>query len=303
MRLLSRSLFLMVLGGLAAADLVRAANIEPGHAKNDIYVSLLRDGVTLAGTKVVFPEPLLHDGDSPAAEQAALKKLANSANHDLEDLIKKSDLADFISKPSDEKAADNAMIRHGNVWFVVYADLDAFDPSKRTVRKDDGKPVSAANMSFTTKLIGDDELKARKIHRSDPKLEWFTHLTGDLLEKVHVESTDRMRASRSEASWVFASRTDPRFDDDPQFPNRWWMMDPNTGKMVGKPHRYSGAASTTKISRLASVPGALLVESHFAFVEPTEWFDGSAVLRSKITLVAQDQIRRLRRELKANPQP
>jgi hypothetical protein len=80
-------------------------------------------------------------------------------------------------------------------------------------------------------------------------------------------------------------------------------MDPNTGKAVGKPHRYDGSASTTKISRLASVPGALLIESHFAFVEPMEWFDGTPVLRSKITMVAQDQIRRLRRELKADPKP
>ena len=52
-----------------------------------------------------------------------------------------------------------------------------------------------------------------------------------------------------------------------------------------------------KVSRLATVPGALLVEAHFAFSEPQAWFDGAPILRSKIGVVAQDQIRGLRREL------
>jgi hypothetical protein len=41
----------------------------------------------------------------------------------------------------------------------------------------------------------------------------------------------------------------------------------------------------------------LLVEAHFAFAEPRAWFDGAPILRSKLSLIAQDQIRRLRREL------
>ena len=48
------------------------------------------------------------------------------------------------------------------------------------------------------------------------------------------------------------------------------------------PKPYPGGASYVKISRLATVPGALLVEAHFAFVEPRAWFDGAPILRSKI---------------------
>jgi hypothetical protein len=36
---------------------------------------------------------------------------------------------------------------------------------------------------------------------------------------------------------------------------------------------------------------------HGGFVEPREWFQGNPVLRSKLGLIAQDQIRRLRREI------
>ena len=60
---------------------------------------------------------------------------------------------------------------------------------------------------------------------------------------------------------------------------------------------YPGGISYTKISRLAFRPSALLVEMHGAFVEPREWFQGGPILRSKFSVVAQDQIRTLRREL------
>ena len=70
-------------------------------------------------------------------------------------------------------------------------------------------------------------------------------------------------------------------------------------------HRYVVAPNQTvrgrgellKITRLSAVPGALLVEVHFLFTEPQEWFDGAPILRSKISLVAQDRIRSLRSEL------
>ena len=36
---------------------------------------------------------------------------------------------------------------------------------------------------------------------------------------------------------------------------------------------------------------------HMAFVEPDGWFQGAPILRSKFSVIAQDQIRSLRREL------
>jgi hypothetical protein len=153
-------------------------------------------------------------------------------------------------------------------------------------------------MRFTSKLLDDEGLKQRGITRSDPKLEWYTHVVADLLDRIHVEATDHLRATQSERSWVFASRTEPRFDDDSQYPNRWTTL--NRGgqpKESAGPQHFAGGASTTKISQLQSQPGVLLVEGHFAFAEPRPWFDGAPILRSKISLVAQDQVRRLRREL------
>ena len=51
------------------------------------------------------------------------------------------------------------------------------------------------------------------------------------------------------------------------------------------------------MTRWKADPKIAIVEVHFAFAEPRAWFGGAPILRSKIALVAQDQIRRLRREL------
>jgi hypothetical protein len=52
-----------------------------------------------------------------------------------------------------------------------------------------------------------------------------------------------------------------------------------------------------KVSRLAFQPETLFVEIHGAFAEPKRWFNGHGILKSKITVVASDKIRELRREI------
>ncbi len=288
---------LLLLPCLALLCLAPAPGVEDPHAANDVYVSLLRDGITLAGTHVTFPAPLLKEGDTPDAERAALRSLAGSDSA-VQELLRNSVTAPQMLRLHDVKAADGTSIRVADVWFVVHARLEEIDPAQLGSRGDDGKPVEAGNMRFSGRRLSDDELKQRGITREDPQLEWYSHATGDLLDRIHVEATDHLRATRGAGSWVFASRTDPRFDDDKQYPNHWMAMRKGgQAKESAEPRPFPGGASTTRISPLVSMPGALLVEGHFAFAEPHAWFDGAPILRSKIALVAQDQIRRLRREL------
>ena len=189
-----RSSFLLLAWGLTVSGRVPAADIEPAHAENDaLRLAAPRRG-DARGSESDFPRaPLLQDDDTPAVEQEKLRKLAASANRDLKDLLRDAATADFISKPRDEKAADGTILRHSDLWFVVHAGLDAFDPDRRPAQKGEAKPVSAGGMTFSSRLVGDDELKARKIERADPRLQWFTHVSGDLLDRIHVDSTDRAR--------------------------------------------------------------------------------------------------------------
>jgi hypothetical protein len=272
--------------------------VEPGHAKNPLYKALLERGWEVGETHVEFPAPKLADGASADHERAALRAVAGSGP-ELDEFLRDSVSARFVFKTRDLPTA-GGLIRQADLWFVVRADLDAIDPDK-AVEGGDGKEVEAGNMKFQARTIGPGELGKRGIKRPEqeaPVHESYVHLTGRLLDRVHVEATDRVTATRTEGSWVIASRTDPKFDSDPTLPNRWWPIERGGGReQPGKARSYAGGASYVKISRLATVPGALLVEAHFAFSEPKDWFDGAPVLRSKIGVVAQDRIRSLRREL------
>ena len=172
----------------------RPPTSDAPHAANDVYQSLLHDGITLAGTHVAFPAPLLKDGDTPDAERAALRTLAGSDGA-VQDLLRNSVTAPQILRIRDEKAADGTLIRVAHLWFAVHARLDEIDPAQLGGRGDDGKSVEAGNMRFSGRRLSDDELKQRGITRGDPKLEWYSHVTGDLLDRIHVEATDHVRGN------------------------------------------------------------------------------------------------------------
>jgi hypothetical protein len=97
---------------------------------------------------------------------------------------------------------------------------------------------------------------------------------------------------------VIAGRTDPAFDADSMLANRWWTLGQDDQRGPGQPFR--GGMSYAKISHLKEPAGSLLVEFHAAFVEPEAWFQGAPILRSKFAPIAQDKIRKLRRELLKN---
>jgi hypothetical protein len=97
---------------------------------------------------------------------------------------------------------------------------------------------------------------------------------------------------------VIASRTETAFGGDGAFPNRWFPIKREGGRETpGKAESYAGGACYVKITRLGSIPGALLAEAHFAFAEPHAWFESAPILKSKIGVVAQDRVRSLRRDL------
>ena len=156
-------------------------------------------------------------------------------------------------------------------------------------------------MRVETKLLTEQDLREQKIEllpSLENRKEWYTHLTARLLDRLHVEATDRAIATRSADSLVIAARTDPAFDHSQKFPNRWATLTRNgQSEKKGPEVTYAGGASYAKITRLPNDPGALLVEAHFVYVEPDAWFQGNPILRSKFGIIAQDQIRRLRREI------
>jgi hypothetical protein len=272
--------------------------IEPGHAKNSVYVGGLEQGLKAEGQVVRLPAPRLRDGEAADAQRAGLREVAGS-DRALEELLRNSVTAPYIIKVRDVKA-EAATIRVADIWFVVHADIAQVDPEKEAARSD-GKAVEAGNMAVQTRLLKADELRDAGITPAPEASDlstWYAHIHGRLLGRIEIEVTNRVAASRTGESIVIASRTDPAFDKTGQDANGWRPIGPTGGeKSEGALKPYQGGISYTKISRLAFQPGALLVEIHSAFVEPHEWFQGAPILRSKFSVIAQDQIRSLRREL------
>ena len=270
---------------------------EPVHAGNPVYVDAIRSGLHADGATIRFPGPILKDGLDANQQHAALLKLSGSERA-LADLLRDSVTAPFLLKVRDQKMTD-ATVRIVDLWFVVRGDLASLDPVE-VASQASGKAVEAGNMRFASRLLTDDELKprGRSSHRGRDLSRWFVHLEGRLLDRIAVEATNEAVATRTEESMVIAGRTDPAFDSDTTLANRWRTLGQDGQAGSGQPFR--GGLSYAKISRLKQPPGSLLVEFHGAFSEPEAWFQGNPILRSKFAPIAQDQIRRLRRELLKN---
>src|SRR5580658_6528913 len=111
----------MTLAILIAAISADPPQVEPGHAKNVVYLAVLQQGLKIAGQAVELPNPRLHDGEEADAQRAALREVAGT-DRNLEELLRDSVTAPYIIKVRDVKAED-ATIRLVDIWFVVHADI------------------------------------------------------------------------------------------------------------------------------------------------------------------------------------
>jgi hypothetical protein len=274
--------------------LVDEPQIEAVHAQNHAYRLVLGEGLKAAGTAVKLAPPRLTDGQDAPQQRAALREVAGSERA-LDDLLRDSVTAPYIIKVHDVKGT-GATIRVVDLWFVVYAELAHIDAAHEAAQADQ-KAVEAGNMRFETRLLKPEDLRAAGIKTAEPAegvSSWYAHIHGRLLDRIEFDSTNHVMVSQSRESIVIASRTDPAFGSALPLGNTWTPVGSKSGESA---HAYEGGVSYVKISRTNVKPGALFVEMHAAFVEPDGWFSGSPILRSKFSIVSQDQIRALRRDL------
>jgi hypothetical protein len=283
---------------LLAAVLAGQSPIEPAHAENSVYRHVLEQGLETGGQKIQLPPPRLADGQAADVQRAAVREVAGS-DRAFEDLLRDSVTAPFIIKVRDAKTTGGT-IRMADVWFVVYAELKEVDFGQEASRTDQ-KEVEVANMWFQTRLLKDDFFRSIGMEPEAAvpgRNKWYAHVHARLLDRIDFEVTNQVMATQTPDSIVIASRTDPKFAKVPGLVNRWKPLAREaTKKTDDRARQYEGGMSYAKISRLELKPRAILVEMHMAFVEPDGWFQGNPILRSKFSVVAQDQVRSLRREL------
>lgn len=269
---------------------------DPHRQLNPLYRELCANGVPLGATvKQKLPAPLFADGLDAKEQTARLVKLAGE-DYPLEELTRRSLVAPYVYKLTDVPTRDAAVLgRSADLWFVAVGRFDSLTHDNlvrlfQGVRKD----------SRLTRLP-EEALTARRIKRQ--KLvnleETYVHTSYPMLERVQVDATFHCVISRTKESVVLASRLDPAFAQDGKYPNQWRSLEADeAGNLkVGPPQPYEGVGAYFRITPLHTPEGALFVEVHQVFAEPAKWFNNPNLLRSKLPLAVQAEVRAFRREL------
>lgn len=273
--------------------------VDAHERANPVYRELCQVGLKLDGdARSKLPAPSLAS-DDPSQQKAILRRLA-AEEYNLDELTRNSVVAPFILKINDVKKDDRKKDRPQDncyrldLWFVAYGRLDMFDEKELEQRL-----IQLGRSDIAIRLLEPAELKARGIRPPEQAQERYSHSSYTLLDRVQLRLTSRHFWSRTETSLLFAGLSDERFLKDKTFPNQWRPIDKGQDPMPlgpAEPYPYS-IGYYQKITRLAEPAGALLVEYHALFVEPAGWFRGTNLLRSKLPLLIQSEVRTFRREL------
>jgi hypothetical protein len=265
---------------------------------NPLYRELREQGVMVSPRlRTPLPAPTMADGLDAGGQKEVLTKLTRD-DFPLEEFVRKSIVAPQITRFRDVEPSDPKEPAYGvDVWFVAYGDLDA-------LAKQDVHTLFGSNRKdIVAHVLTDAELQARGRKRGVEKdrEERYVHVDYPMLDRVQVEMTTVSVATKTADSVLLASRLDPSFTKDAAFPNRWRAIerdgDQEAGRpALGPPHPYECTAFYLKITRLHTPRGALFVEYHRVSTEPTEWFHGANLLRSKFPIVIQSEVRAFRRE-------
>ena len=279
---------------LVISSLIATGQPAKDHeSANALFKSLQNPGLNVgAGVKAQLPAPTMRDGLDAAGQKAVIAALIKD-EYSYAEFTRKSVVAPQLLKLRDVMPSDpKAPARGVDFWFVAYGDLKALDDEKFLDRL-----VNAGKGQGEGKGLTKEDLAKRKIMLGDEKRESYGHIAFDFLEKVHLKATGRVVWTRTDESVVVAGEIDPRFRGDAEFPNQWQSIIKEGGMTkLGPATPWSEAGFYLKITKLAEPAGALFIEQHVVFAEPTGWFEGANLLRSKLPIAVQANVRSMRKE-------
>jgi hypothetical protein len=273
-------------------------------AEIPLFESLVGKGVqTAQGPALLLPAPSIADGMSAAEQQTAIEAVAKP-NHTAESLLRKSVVAPFILKITDDEAskAVGGAGRRVDLWFVVYGDLrrlrDVSFWENQVATANAGVGQNGTEKG-TELSVPDLAKRGIQVSERDDYRERYLAGSFVLFDRVRIRGTIFTTEALDDESAMFAVMLDPRFTDDSEYPNSWQPVQRDeTGKLrVGTIQKYQGAGSYMKATQLKDPADAILVEYHMVFDEPVGWFNGANLLRSKLPILVQDNVRKFRRKL------
>lgn len=286
---------------LLAAILLGAA------PENPVFLQLTREGVPVAGrAQARLRAPSMGDGLDAAGQHEVIARLAGPHRR-VADLTRKSVVAPFVLKIGKVPVAEgHSPLRTIDLWFVAYGRLEQFTTRKslrelvESKRSSERSPRSAG-LPNEAKVLGEEALQQRGLEAEDTagRKQGYLAATANLLDRVQLSTTHRVVVTRGQESVLAAGIIDPAFDDDAEYPNQWRPVERDRqGRFhLGDARPYRAAGFYAKATPLEEPAGALFIEYHQVFGEPAGWFGGANLLRSKLPLMVQDGVRKLRRRL------
>ncbi len=294
MSLLSRWVLLLLLFRLIACG-------ELCYAANELFLELVERGVEISPLETIqLPSPVLTEELDETGQRQAIELLL-ADRYDWETFTRKSVVSPFLLKIADGQRDVGQIGRQVDLYFVSFGSLDKLSSNDflqeqlnlavANDQRPDGDRV---------KVLSGEELAKRRLVNSqtsdDPR--WVAVET-TLLGKVRLRVTTQNLKSATADSVLIASAIDPRFEEDPEYSNSWQSISINDAgqRQLGSSQAYVGLGSYIQATRLVEPVGAVFVEYHVAYAEPEGWFGGANLLRSKLPIVAQDLVRKLRRRM------
>lgn len=266
---------------------------------NRVFSQLVDDGIKVDGQAVKLPEPALSPSADEKAQADVVRRVAGK-KHPYDDFVRRSPVAPIslvvgtVGEGSDAERAQKV-----DLWFVAYGmldDLTSEDLFQQLLAGGDPKSQRGESQPLT-----DDELRHRKlsIDSSDNREESYYRMKAELLNKVQISGIAHGMVTHGEHHVLAASLLGSDFRDDPDYPNQWRPIgrQPSGKSELGKPRPYAGLGGYCHAVELREPKGALFIECHLVIDEPHGWFNGANLLRSKMPILMQDNVRTLRRKL------
>ncbi len=263
---------------------------------NPLFEELLSTGIPIPqGPTVKLPPPLFTPGKEIRNRNELLEKASGKVPVEL--FLRRSVTAPFsLTITSVEKGEDKRCGQLISLAFVVYGKLESVletDLIKQLLTGKD-KPGNQAN------VLSPEELKERGIRlvEGPATKEQIGKLSLSLLDKVQIEGVAQTFRTSYPHAVVYATRLDDRFQNDKEYPNRWRpILRGKDDERLGPPQPYTGLGGYVVVTELEEPKGALLLEMQYLLHEPPDWFGGYNLLRSKLPIAIQDNVRSFRRKL------
>jgi hypothetical protein len=266
-------------------------------AANPLFEQLRRDGLSVTSeTKVSLPAPLMADGLDAAGQRAVLRKVVGE-RFSVREFTGKVGTAPHVYalRKIAATGADAPRVIGVDVSFVAHGNLDTV--AERKFLED----LQNKQKDRTIHILSAEELEKRKlkVQSSKEREERYSHGVFIVLDRVEVRAALYTVITRQADSLLAATRIEPHFANDTDFPNQWRKitLDEEGQRKLGPAHPYAGAGGYLKITRLHEPQGALFVEYHLIYTEPKGWFSGADPLTTKVPAIIQSEVRTFRQEL------